>query len=286
MKSPGLSLGSPSLSVHYLRMKFSQTDKIISTGTGFIYLYEDIFYLITNGHNVTGVNPETKKRLSQHAGIPDIISTKAKTQPSEYSIATIPDLFYVNLYKDGDINQPLWYVHPKHSYNVDVVAIPIISKTDVPGHVKLFAINEFDISEDIYPMVSDDVFVLGFPFNITDNLELPIWKRGSVATEPGYDIENLPKLYIDTATRAGMSGSPVIFKRTGLVEKAGYKKSLDLKDLIIGTVTGFLGIYSGRIGADDEFGAQLGIVWREEVILEILKSKTIGTCEFQGISDV
>jgi hypothetical protein len=286
MKSPGLSLGSPSLSVHYLRMKFSQTDKIISTGTGFVYLYDDIFYLITNGHNITGVNPETKKRLSQHAGIPDRILTKAKTQPGENLIATIPDPFYIDLYRDGDFNNPLWYIHPMHGYNVDVVAIPIISKSEIPGHVKLFALNQFDISEDVYPMVSDDVFVLGFPFDITDNLELPIWKRGSIATEPGYDIEKLPKLYIDTATRAGMSGSPVIFKRTGLVEKAGYKKTLDLKDLIIGTVTGFLGVYSGRIGTNDEFGAQLGIVWREEVILEILENKTVGTCEFQNVSDL
>ena len=285
MKSPGVSIGSPSLSVHYLRMKFSQTDKIISTATGFIYVHEDVFYLITNGHNITGVNPETKRRLRQHAGFPDIISTKAKTLPDRNLIAIIPELFCINLYKDDDLKNPLWYIHPIHGYNVDVVAIPIISKDEIPEHVKLFAINNFDIQEAVFPMVSDDVFVLGFPFNLTDNLELPIWKRGSIATEPGYDIENLPKMYIDTATRSGMSGSPVIFRRTGLIKKDIYNKSLDLQDFI-GTITGFLGVYSGRIGTDDELGVQLGIVWREEVILEILTSKTIGTCEFQNMSDL
>lgn len=32
----------------------------------------------------------------------------------------------------------------------------------------------------------------------------------------------------------------------------------------------FIGVYSGRIGADDEFKAQLGKVWKKRVIDEII----------------
>ncbi len=40
---------------------------------------------------------------------------------------------------------------------------------------------------------------------------------------------------------------------------------------IIGTIQGFVGIYSGRIVGESEFDAQLGIVWKKLVIEEIIK---------------
>jgi hypothetical protein len=36
----------------------------------------------------------------------------------------------------------------------------------------------------------------------------------------------------------------------------------------------FLGVYSGRLG-EDEFKAQLGIVWKKEVIEEIITGKNV-----------
>ena len=87
-------------------------------------------------------------------------------------------------------------------------------------------------------------------------------------------------MYIDTATRPGMSGSPVIMKRTGIHGFDG--KAMRGKELI-GTIFNFIGVYSGRIGAEDEFKAQLGIIWKEEVILEILNSKVKGDIKFQNI---
>ncbi|MFT5878522.1 MAG: hypothetical protein ACJA2N_001292 [Salibacteraceae bacterium] len=49
---------------------------------------------------------------------------------------------------------------------------------------------------------------------------------------------------------------------------------------IIGTVRAFLGIYSGRIGADHG-KAQLGIVFKKQVIDEIIEGNVNGTIEFQ-----
>ena len=64
--------------------------------------------------------------------------------------------------------------------------------------------------------VADEVFILGFPYKIGNASQIPIWKRGSVASEPELDCDNLPKLFVDTASRPGMSGSPVIYKRIGI----------------------------------------------------------------------
>ena len=51
-----------------------------------------------------------------------------------------------------------------------------------------------------------------------------------------------------------MSGSPVILRR-----RFG-----------TGPNTTFVGVYSGRIGAKDELEAQLGIVWRADLVEQIV----------------
>ena len=59
------------------------------------------------------------------------------------------------------------------------------------------------------------LLVLGFPMNLSHEEILPIWKRASVATEPDIPHDNLPVFLIDTATREGMSGAPVIHRSFG-----------------------------------------------------------------------
>jgi len=73
----------------------------------------------------------------------------------------------------------------------------------------------------------------------------------------------------DTATRSGLSGSPVIMKRHGM--HCLVSGALTGEE-IIGTISNFIGVYSGRMGKD-EFKAQLGIVWRASVINDIVSRK-------------
>lgn len=107
-------------------------------------------------------------------------------------------------------------------------------------------------------------------------LELPVWKRGTVATEPTLEIDALPKFLIDTATRNGMSGAPVVMHRNG------FHNPGNLKDSFFAVIESFVGVYSGRYGADSELEAQLGIVWRETVIDEILNKKITSSIDFQN----
>ncbi len=101
---------------------------------------------------------------------------------------------------------------------------------------------------------------------------MPIWKRANIASEPDINIDQLPKLLIDTATRKGLSGSPVIMKRSGI---HGFEHGQPKPDSLIGTIRNFVGIYSGTIG-EDELKAQLGIVWKAHVIDEIIDSNMVG----------
>lgn len=276
-----IKLDSPSLTTHYLHMHSYATDKEMATGTGFVYEFENKFYLITNGHNVTGVNPEQTRRLDIYAAFPGKITTRARVLIEEENIVLgITEHFHINLYEDEDFHCPNWYIHPDKGYLVDVVAIPLADPDKIPKNIKLFPINKISFDSEFPPRVADEVFILGYPFNITGQLELPIWKKGSIASEPYIDIDQLPKIFVDTASRSGMSGSPVIMQRSGI---HGFNDISSTGKEILGTITNFVGVYSGRIGAEDEFKAQLGIIWKEKVILEILNAKRKSDIKFQMI---
>ncbi len=235
-------------------------DEVLAHGTGFIYEKNGQFYLITNWHVVTGKHPETEEYLSDHAGIPNVVCTyfREKENPGNGHKEII------NLYSDGDMQMPIWKEHPAHKNKVDVVAIPI--PKSIASKYELHPINNIGFDSSFKEEVADETFVIGFPFDEPTYLGLPIWKKASISSEPDVNINQLPMLYIDTATRPGLSGSPVIMQRIGIHGVVGGKVS---NDTLIGRIRNFIGIYSGRIG-EDEFKAQLGVVWKAKVIEEIL----------------
>ncbi|WP_165958085.1 serine protease [Segetibacter sp. 3557_3] len=256
------------------------SETVMSTGTGFVYEDDSKLYLITNGHNVTRVNPDTNMRIVNSIAFPIRIKTKARIISEDNPNALASDFFDIDLYDDDEFLKPKWFIHPTHGYKVDVIAIPFASMAEIPKHVKLFPINKYEFNNQFDIEIADDVFILGYPFDITGGKELPIWKRGTISTEPVIDIENLPKFLVDTATRSGMSGSPVIMQRNGFHGFNG--KEMTGKELL-GVIRLFAGIYSGRIGAEDNFQTQLGIVWKPSVIDEIISGQKLGDIGFQSI---
>ena len=53
--------------------------------------------------------------------------------------------------------------------------------------------------------------------------DTPIWKKSTIASEPDIDINNLPCFYIDSTTREGMSGAPVVFfSKDGIYKSSEY----------------------------------------------------------------
>lgn len=250
-----------SFTTHHLHMCFTPTDLVISSGTGFIYLKDENFYLITNWHNVTGKNPSTQELLSLNGAIPDAISTLFRNLDQPANCERVQ----LNLYADDVLKTPLWLEHPIHKHNVDVVAIKL--SEDIINSYKLFPINQVDFDEETKEEIADEAFVIGYPFNDPTYLQMPIWKKASIASEPDINIDQLPKFLIDTATRSGLSGSPVIMQRTGI---HGLIEGKVVGSSTIGRIRKFSGVYSGRIG-DNELKAQLGIVWKAKVIGEIIE---------------
>jgi hypothetical protein len=108
------------------------------------------------------------------------------------------------------------------------------------------------------------VFVLGYPFKI-EPPAFPIWKRGSIASEPQLARLTTGYMHVDTASRPGMSGGPVIRRSWGM-------HIMDSGDQIGdgGSRTRFLGVYSGRVPVGHPHEAQIGLVWDGSYINEII----------------
>ncbi|MFC1491673.1 trypsin-like peptidase domain-containing protein [Nitrospinota bacterium] len=234
---------------------------VIATGTAFVMTHDEQPHLVTNWHNVTGMNPLTGEHISTTAAEPDKFRTWL---PVEGNLGAWKTIEIPVVEVDGT---PLWREHPDFGRNVDVAAIPF----DCPDGLTFYPVNKMGQKSDMKVSVGHDIYILGFPFSLSPIGAFPVWKRGSIATEPELDIDKLPKFMVDTASRPGMSGSPVIQRSWG-----SYLSDDGSMGMGTGTFTKFLGIYSGRIGAEDELKAQLGIVWRAEAITQILRSGKSG----------
>jgi hypothetical protein len=126
-----------------------------------------------------------------------------------------------------------------------------------------YAINQLEML-DLSVDIGQDVYILGYPFGIGPR-GYPIWKRASIASEPQLRTQEQPYILVDTASRPGMSGSPVI-------RRSWDNHSLSNGGLLTtaGARTKFIGVYSGRLSTTDPLDAQLGLVWPAGFIEDIL----------------
>lgn len=171
-------------------------------------------------------------------------------------------------------------------FKVDVVAIDV--ENDFDRKELLFAsVNEYRHLEPRYePEVMDDVFVIGFPLGISGSSSqrgaMPVFKRGSIASEPTLDFDRNPCVLIDCRSYSGMSGSPVIASHSGIWTPPGPPGGKNLRgDTVIGTVENFLGVYSGRLRSPNmdahEGVAEIGIVWKRSALSAVINKGVSGT---------
>lgn len=252
------------------RLRFFYRETELGSGTGFFTKYQGKVFLITNWHNVTGRNTETLQPISERGGIPDRmkILIGCRGHVGEWGELEIP--LYKDMHENDPPEAPVWLEHavPRRP-QIDVVAIPI----DVPDWAEVRTSDTVNTAPKMLLRVSTDVFVLGYPREISGGRGFPIWKRASIATEPDIDLDG-PKMLIDTATREGMSGGPVI-----AVAHRGFEVKSNMFIATSDHGYRFVGVYSGRLGSD-EMKAQLGIVWKARVVDEILQVPIAGTSSF------
>jgi hypothetical protein len=217
--------------------------------------HADKDWLVTAGHNLTGRNAETGELLSEKTGAtPDAVTLRLTWMGTLGQWTEITEPLY-----DSD-EQPLWLAHPT-GRRVDVAALSLTQL-----HPPTTTIYPWDLA--VPPLaeltVPDDLSIVGYPFCLTSGEGFPIWSRGTIATELDFDHDGLPMFLVDSRTRQGQSGAPVLwYSSHGMIPVKGGWKLNDGKQPPLS----FMGIYAGRISGDSD----LGRVFKISAIAEVLE---------------
>jgi len=253
-------------------------DTIVSQGTGFYAALQgsennSVLFLVTNFHVLTGSSPSEKK-----PPIGDNIVFYFHTD--EINTGKLKEIRLPLFTKRGD---PTW-ISNKNYPDADVAIIPIPSI--LYKDCKIFCITEDWTKAPIKIRPTSRVTLVGYPYGLSDKTNaLPIWKTGSIASEPKVDFDGKPLFVIDISAFPGMSGSPAFAISYGTYE-------MEQGGTSVGSVQKFLGIYASmqmleqkkyleELQSDKKSGLtiseslQLGHVWKSQLIFEMIKSINI-----------
>jgi len=263
--------------------------EIISQGTGFYYGSQDstqgtILFLVTNHHVLTGYPPEETK------------------PPKGDNI-----LFYLHKDADnpGDVkgigfplftkdDKPIW-LNSKEFPQADVAVIPIVAS--LCADAKVFGISEDWTVGNIKIRPTSTITLIGYPYGYYDKKNcLPVWKTGSIASEPDIDFEGKPLFLVDISAFPGMSGCPAFAIAYGAYEMVEGPTT-------VGHVQKFLGIFASmptlrenkyleeitsesRAGVVVEKSLELGHIWKASVIIKIINQFNVKQYESEILKNL
>lgn len=275
-----------------MRLEICFNDLVLATGTGFFYKGESGYFLVTNRHNVTGRDNNSGECLDRrNAAIPNklvIYRPAIKKTSTPVGDGQQVNLRYqttgggtrIEMGLENANGSPVWMEHPQYGAEADFVFLPF----SADSNLDVVAVNETAAAAPIKLHPADSVSVIGYPFGKSIATYFPIWVNGFIASEPEFDIDEKPVMYVDCRTRPGSSGSPVFAFRSGgfvPVDGAGNNQSVFQHP-----VHRFLGIYSGRINSDSD----IGIVWKAKALAVaddgVVKSVTTGPNSTHSIAAI
>lgn len=238
-------------SLKSLYIEMMRDDIVLSCATGFVCEdYGGIPALITNWHNLSGRNIQTRNCLDSNLAVPN------RVRICHNSLKGIGAFISVTESVLDDNERPLWREHPQWGSQIDMVALPL---SRLEG-VKLYL---YDVTAQPQFRVGagDRINVIGFPFGLRVAESFAVWATGYVASEPEFDIDQKPQFFVDCRARQGQSGSPVIAHRP-----EGIVGEQDGETFLARVKPHLMGIYSGRLNKDSD----LGVVWKVSAIYELL----------------
>ncbi|EHD0094928.1 hypothetical protein L2596_004461 [Vibrio vulnificus] len=293
-------MAAVSNSVVHLTMRYQKTE--LSIGSGVIYQHGSDYFIVTAWHNLSGRHSETLKPLSKNLAIPDNVVVSLAVRMPSFG-ATTRHSIVIPL---TDEDKSLFYIHPENWPRVDVAVIPFDPSStflselylsngeqqdigfspimEIPGAgtteicpIQKYLVPNPDVIEKWFDTVevTEELFIPGYPHNVQDYYAQPVWKRATIASSIRDGWNREPKFLIDSASKSGMSGAPVLYYNpNGRVQILGSTYQFD-QDIAI-----LAGIYVGRIAVNGEQDPQIGTVWKSSVIEEIIEAQNFEKLPF------
>jgi hypothetical protein len=267
-------------------------DVFLSSATGFLYQFGQSIALVSNWHVFSGVNPLNGSNLDKTRGyFPNRVEFHINLFDREVqsAVARHQSVTFV----DSSGNSLWWQLKEYRGLNgkpkiVDIGVLVLneyiadfaLIKDQIvalPSQV-IVRFDETGIARSIihgYPRVAAELFILGYPKGLAKQGVFPIWKRASVASEPLFPVMGIdPIIFIDAATRDGMSGSPVLYFGNEITDEYGDPIPEEKR---VERTPWLVGVYAGREGVtDDEYKMTIGRVWRKSLLDEIFFQQVPG----------
>jgi hypothetical protein len=264
----------------------------VGCATGFLYSFGESLALVSNWHVFSGRHPETGIATHHTGCTPNRVEFHISV--ATYDEQSISIKFRPMALPISRDDQALWWQHRGYPdsagqpHNVDIGVLPLEDVIEDFAEIKKL-IQSFDAQVIVKTAdnpedwsyqqgtarVGSDVFILGYPLGLANQGVLPIWKRGSLASEPLFNIEgNIPIIYVDALTRHGMSGSPVLFFGPEIIDELGIPSTQKSNP---NDQPWLIGVYAGRRAASaDELEMALGRVWKKRCLDEIFFQRIPG----------
>lgn len=249
-------------------------------GTGFIYRRDESVYLVTAWHVVSGRNFFDGK-LNSKGLIPRrfrIFIPSFEQADEILTISSNPIEITLTDKAVAALTQP----PIPFGFQVDVAVAKLPIETIKSGDFTSKGMNEFKwgiverLGSPIQSMVGADIFVLGYPLSTYEELKTPIWKRGSLASEPSFKVSPEGAFLVDVNSTQGMSGGPII--RRVITLTADNKDNGCIQEFYDEMV---IGIYSGRALSQNEPNFVLGYGWSIDLVHKIIEMGQCFSCDAQ-----
>jgi hypothetical protein len=267
-RAPVVTNDLDKLTFSVVRLDALFDDQPLSHATGFYYYgftdNKPTYWLVTNWHVFSGRDPETLKSLSSTVALPNRLRLNVPLSKSSPLRAGRTETFLfqeqtLEIY-DG-AGQAVWYQHKERGSHADVAVANLGGAAF--GHWDIVGINQIASQNDMKIEIGNDVHVLGYPLGFSHFMNTPVWKKGSIASEPHMETsESRGRIIIDATTREGMSGSPVVMRaKTHYISEDGSIKAHP-------NATRLIGVYASRpiLGK-----AEIGYVYKSGLIEEVIK---------------
>lgn len=251
-----------------------------STGTGFFYTTPDgdrsNLFLITNVHVLTGHTPGLNEEPLGDAI--KIFIHKSKNIPSNIKEIVLP-LYNIN-------GMPLWLTSSAYPL-ADVAAVPItLGLLEGCEEKAVNTVNEPWTRNGSSSMVTEpttQVSIIGYPHGFYDEINrLPIWKIGSIASEPNQNFNGQPLIIVDASVYRGMSGAPAFAFSNGTYTLQDGMTHVGSTRQLLGVFSAFQTIKnsipiqtianSPIYGIIQENSLQLAYIWKISILKNMLKN--------------